>query len=185
MVIDGLVRHYTDGAEHFDRDGARAARGTVSEALLAELMQEPFIQMDPPKAAGWENYGAHFVGGIVEWAAREGLTVDDVVATATALTAESIALNYERHLPAAIDEVIVGGGGASNPTLLAMLADRLGCTVSTHEDYGVPSFAIEAMIEALTASELYLGHANHAPGISGAEAPTFVGMIAPGYDPLR
>jgi anhydro-N-acetylmuramic acid kinase len=182
MAIDGLVRHYTKGAERFDRDGERAARGTVNVALLAELMQEPFIQMDPPKAAGWENYGAHFVRGIVEWAEREGLSIDDVVATGTALTAESIALNYERHLPATIDEVIVGGGGASNPTLLAMLADRLGCKVSTHEDYGVPSAAIEAMIEALTASELYLGHGNHAPAISGADTPTYVGMIAPGYE---
>jgi anhydro-N-acetylmuramic acid kinase len=181
MVIDGLVRHYTGGAEHFDRGGRRAARGTVDERLLDELMQDPFIQMAPPKAAGWENYGAHFVRGIVELAERAGLSADDVVATATALTAESIALNYHRYLPAAIDEVIVGGGGASNPTLLRMLADRLRCPVRTHEDYGTPSFAIEAMIEALTASELFLGHGNHVPGVAGAEEPTFVGMIAPGY----
>ncbi len=181
MVIDGLVRHYTGGAEHFDRDGERAARGTVSDALVQELLQDPFIQKDPPKAAGWENFGAHFVRSIVEFAERERLSADDVVATATALTVESIALNYERHLPAEIDEVIVGGGGANNPTLLTLLGDRLGCRVSTHEDYGTPSFAIEAMIEALTASELYLGHGNHAPAISGAEERTFVGMIAPGY----
>ena len=102
---------------------------------------------------------------------------------------ESIALNYERHLhhactapTGAIDEVIVGGSGASNPTLLKMLGERLGCRVSTHEDYGIPSFAIEAMIEALTASELYLGHTNHVPGVSGARATTFGGMIAPGYN---
>jgi anhydro-N-acetylmuramic acid kinase len=188
MVIDGLVRHYTEGAEHFDRDGERAARGTAGERLLAELMQDWFIQMDPPKAAGWENYGAHFVRRTVELAEREGLSPDDAVATGTALTVESIALNYERHLQPScagptgtIDEVIVGGGGASNPTLLRMLADRLGCRVSVHEHYGTPSSAIEAMIEALTASELYLGHTNHAPALSGADRPTFVGMIAPGY----
>jgi anhydro-N-acetylmuramic acid kinase len=181
MVIDGLIRHYTQGAEHFDRDGERAARGTVSRQLLDELMQDDFIQREPPKAAGWENYGAHFVRRVAELAARQDLSADDVVATGTMLTVESIAVNYERHLPVRIDEVIVGGGGASNPTLLRMLADRLGCSVSTHEDYGVPSFAVEGMIEALTASELFLGHMNHVPGLAGATQPTYLGMIAPGY----
>ena len=188
MVIDGLVRHYTDGAEHFDRDGERAMRGTVDRALLDELMQDRFIQKDPPKAAGWENYGAHFVRHVVGLAAERALSPDDVVATATALTVESIAVNYERHLSAAcsaptnaIDEVIVGGGGASNPVLLRMLADRLGCRVSVHDDYGTPGFAYEAMIEGFSASELYLGHPIHVPGIAGADRATFAGMVAPGY----
>jgi hypothetical protein len=66
-----------------------------------------------------------------------------------------------------------------------MLAERLGCPVAIHEDYGTPSSAIEAMIEALTASELFVGHTNHAPGLSGATEPTFVGMIAPGYASAR
>jgi anhydro-N-acetylmuramic acid kinase len=183
MVIDGVVRHYTQGAEHYDRDGVGAARGTVSQTLLAELMQDPFIQKDPPKAAGWENYGAHFVRDVVARAQREGLSFDDVVATVTALTAESIAVNYERHLPAVIDEVIVGGGGASNPTLLRMLAERVGCPVATHDDYGTPSFAYEAMIEGFSAYELLLGHTIHIPGVAGAEQVTFAGMVAPGYLP--
>jgi anhydro-N-acetylmuramic acid kinase len=183
MVIDGLVRHYTDGAEHYDRDGERAARGTVSQALLAELIGEPFIQKAPPKAAGWENYGAHFVRDVVAQAERLGLSPDDVVATATALTAESIAVNYERHLPAVIDEVVVGGGGASNPTLLAMLSERLGCPVATHDDYGTPSFAYEAMIEGFTAGELFHGHTLHVAGLAGAEVATFAGIVAPGYLP--
>jgi anhydro-N-acetylmuramic acid kinase len=190
MVIDGLVRRFTQGAEHFDRNGERAARGSVDEWLLGELMQEPFIQKVQPKAAGWENFGAHFVQGIVHRAESLGLAPDDVVATGTALTVEAIALGYQRHLlPACpggkIDEVIVGGGGARNPTLMRMLGDRLGCPISTDEDYGVESFAREAMVEALTASELYLGHPNHAPSVSGASSPTFIGMVAPGYTSSR
>jgi anhydro-N-acetylmuramic acid kinase len=190
MVIDGVVRHYTDGAEHYDRDGEGAARGTVSESLLARLLQDAFIQKAPPKAAGWENYGAHFVRRVVELAEAEGLAPDDVVATATALTVESIALNYERHLQPScagptgtIDEVIVGGGGASNPTLLRLLADRLGCPVAVHDDYGIPSFAYEAMIEGYSAYELLLGHTIHIPGVAGAEHATFAGNVAPGYLP--
>jgi 1,6-anhydro-N-acetylmuramate kinase len=102
---------------------------------------------------------------------------------------ESIALNYETHLhractapTGAIDEVIVGGGGAINPTPLKMLGERLGCRVSTHEDYGTPSFAIEAMIEALDRQRAVPRTYEPCPGISGARATTFVGMIAPGYN---
>jgi anhydro-N-acetylmuramic acid kinase len=188
MIIDALVRHYTDGAELFDRDGERAARGTVSRTLLDELMQEPYIQLPPPKAAGREQYGSHLVREIVERAKELGLAEDDVVATATSLTVESVALNLERWAyPTArgasgtLDEMIVGGGGALNPTMLRMFAERLGCKVSRHEDYGVPSFALEAMIEAMVASETFIGHATHIPWHTGAAHPVFAGMIAPGY----
>ncbi len=191
MVIDGLVRHYTEGAELFDRDGERAARGTVSDELLQELMKDAYIQMAPPKAAGREQYGTHFVRRVADLAEQAGMTPDDAVATATALTVESIAISLERYaLPVCsgpsgtIDEVIVGGGGALNPTLLKMLADRTGCVVTTHEDHGNPSFAMEAIIQAMTTSETYIGHTDHNPSLSGSGASTFAGLIAPGYHKL-
>jgi 1,6-anhydro-N-acetylmuramate kinase len=80
--------------------------------------------------------------------------------------------------------MIVGGGGALNPTLLRMFSERLGCKISRHEDYGVPSFALEAMIEAMVASETYIGHTNHVPSHSGAGSSVFAGLVAPGYHPL-
>ncbi|MDX6439379.1 MAG: anhydro-N-acetylmuramic acid kinase [Gaiellaceae bacterium] len=188
MVIDGLVRYYTDGAELFDRDGERAARGTVSDELLQELMKDEYIQMAPPKAAGREQYGTHFVRRVADLAEKAGMTPDDAVATATALTVESIAISLERYAqPAAngptgtVDEIIVGGGGALNPALLKMLAERTGCPVTTHEDYDNPSFAMEAMIQAATASETYIGHTDHNPSLSGSGKSTFAGLIAPGY----
>jgi anhydro-N-acetylmuramic acid kinase len=191
MVIDALVRHYTGGVELFDRDGERAARGTVSATLLDELVQEPYIQLPPPKAAGREQYGTHFTRRILERGEQLGLSVDDVIATATMLTAESIAINLERHaIPTArggsrrLDEMIVGGGGALNLTLLRMFAERLGCTVSTHDDYGNPSFAMESMIQAMTGSEVYLGHTNHIPWHSGAGQSVLAGIVAPGYNGL-
>jgi anhydro-N-acetylmuramic acid kinase len=191
MVIDGLVRHYTDGKERFDADGEHAARGTVDEELLQEFMQDPFIQREPPKAAGRENYGMHFVRSVVERGEEKGLTPDDVIATGTALTAASIALGYDRwvrpHCPGptgTIDEVIAGGGGALNPTLLRMLGERARCRVSRHEDYGVPGFAMESLYVAHVAKEAMLGHTNHAPWHSGGSTSTYFGLIAPGYRAL-
>jgi anhydro-N-acetylmuramic acid kinase len=187
MVIDELVRQYTGGAEHFDRDGERAARGTVNRALLQELMLDAFIQAAPPKAAGREQYGAHFARHILQRAEELKLAADDVVATATVLTAEAVALNYRRHLMpiCPIDEVIVGGGGALNQTLLKMLRERLDCTISTHDAHGNPSFAIEAMDMALIANETSLGHTNHVPRHTGGTHRTFMGLIAPGKTEQR
>jgi anhydro-N-acetylmuramic acid kinase len=191
MVIDGLVRHYTGGEELFDRDGERAARGTVNQTLLDELMQESYIQAPPPKAAGREQYGTHWVREIAARAEELGMSEDDVIATATMLTVESVAINLERWaIPTArgesgkLDEMIVGGGGALNLTMLRMFAERLGCKVSTHEDYGNPSFAMEVMIQGLTTWETYIGHVCHNPWHSGAETATFDGIIAPGYHGL-
>ncbi len=191
MVIDGLVRHYTGGAELFDRDGERAARGTVNRTLLDELMQESYIQMPPPKAAGREQYGTHWVREIAARAVDLGMSEDDVIATATMLTVESVAINLERWaIPTSagpsgtLDELIVGGGGALNPTMLRMFAERLGCKVSTHDDYGNSSFAMEVMIGALSAWETYIGHVTHNPWHSGAESATFDGIVAPGYHGL-
>jgi anhydro-N-acetylmuramic acid kinase len=187
MVIDELVRQYTGGVEHFDRDGERAARGTVNDTLLQELLLEPFIQAAPPKAAGREQYGAHFARHIIQRAEELRLAPDDVVATATALTAEAVVLNYRRHLMpiCSIDEVIVGGGGALNKTLLQMLHERLGCVISTHEDHGNPSFAIETMDMAFIANETTLGHTNHVPHHTGGTHSTFMGLIAPGNNEQR
>jgi anhydro-N-acetylmuramic acid kinase len=188
MVIDGLVRHYTGGKEHFDKDGERAARGAVNQELLDQLLTDKFIQQDPPKAAGRENYGAHFVRWVLELAEPLGVSEDDVVATATALTAEAIALNYRRHLApvAKVDEIICGGGGARNVTLLRMIAERTGAIVKTHEDYGIPSFALETMDVALIANETSLGHPNHIPWHTGGKQQSFAGVVAPAPGrPLR
>jgi anhydro-N-acetylmuramic acid kinase len=182
MVIDGLVRHFTGGELDFDEDGRIAARGTVNGVLLETLMRDPFINLAPPKAAGRENYGEHYVRELIAIGQRERIGADDLVATATALTAESMARSYQRYFEPLhrVDEVIVGGGGARNKTLLTMLADRVGYPVTTDDDHGIPSFAKEAMYMALLANEASAGHANNAPSVTGAGADVVMGLIAPG-----
>ena len=184
MVIDALVRHYTNGSETFDKDGHMASRGRVHGALLRTLLEEDgFLALPPPKAAGRETYGAAYLARILGLAEQFKVVPDDVVATATALTVEAIAFHYEKFFQplCAIDEVIVGGGGARNQTLMNMLRDRLQCVVSTDEDYNIPGFARESMIVALLANETRLGHINHLPSVTGASTGTMNGVIAPGY----
>jgi anhydro-N-acetylmuramic acid kinase len=182
MVIDEVVRHVTGGAQQFDRDGVMAKAGTANKRLLSALMQHPFIQAPPPKAAGREQFGERFTRQLVEQGRAAGLSDADLVATATALTVEAIATSYERFfLPqGSIDEVIVGGGGAYNPAILDMLRSRISpVPVAVDEDYGVSSFAKEAIYMALITNEVIMGHPNNVHTVTGAAGPVTMGLIAP------
>lgn len=182
MVIDAVVRQLTDGARDYDHDGAMAAAGTADMAIVERFLADPFIRREPPKAAGRENFGDHFAADLLGAARAAGLTPEDIVATATALTVESIGGAYERFVAprAAIDEVIVGGGGAMNPTLMRMLRERVApIPVAIDDDYGIPSAAKEAIYMALIGNETVRGHANNVPSVTGADGPVVMGLIAP------
>ncbi len=181
MVINALAERLTRGAQAYDIDGALAARGTVRDDLLARLMDHPYFRQAPPKSTGRETFGAHYAADIqqfLEWTCER---VEDVIATVTALTAESIARAIRDFLPPNIDAVILGGGGRYNPTLVRMLADRLpGIALRAHEDYGIPSDAKEAIAFALLGHATLCGVPNNVPAATGAGHPVILGKIVPG-----
>lgn len=182
MLIDAVVRTVTGGQREFDEDGAMAAAGRVDEALLDEALRHRFIQSAPPKAAGPEDFGGDWSGRFLERGRALGLADADLVATATAVTVESILLNHRRHLHplARIDELIVGGGGALNRTLIRMLGARSHpIPVSVDEDHGVMSFAKEAIYMAFLGNEVVMGHPNNVPSVTGARRAVTMGLIAP------
>jgi anhydro-N-acetylmuramic acid kinase len=188
MVMDALVTALTRGRQTFDRDGRWAARGHVSEKLLAELMAHPFLQRRPPKTTGREEFGEVFLRGMLASARRLRLRPEDMVATATAFTAASIADAYRRFVFPKLKadergslQIILGGGGAKNPTLREMLAHRIGVgTLFTHEDFGIANAAKEALAFAILAHETLLGNPGNVPTATGARRATVLGKIVPG-----
>ena len=181
MLIDDAAQRATGGQQAFDQDGALAARGRVDETLLNELMGHPYLALSPPKTTGREQFGAPFAAQV--WARAEGLGLagEDVVATLTAFTAASIADAYRRFLPRLPAEVILGGGGANNPTLVAKLRQRLApARVTTHEALGLSSDAKEALAFAVLACETIHGRPGNLPNCTGAGAPVVLGKIIPG-----
>ncbi|CAA9334025.1 MAG: Anhydro-N-acetylmuramic acid kinase, partial [uncultured Gemmatimonadetes bacterium] len=110
-LIDAAVEIATGGKLTFDRDGRLAARGTVDEPLLADLLRHPYIPAEPPKSTGREEFGRPFVMRLVELLEPEGdQDWMDLVATLTELTARTIADAYGRWLvPLGLDEVILTG----------------------------------------------------------------------------
>lgn len=181
MLIDDAARRATNGTQTYDRDGMLAAQGRIDRELLAEWMAHPYLAQSPPKTTGREQFGAKYGALIWAQAQERGLFANDTAATLTAFTAASIADAYRRFLPYMPNEVILGGGGASNPTLVRMLRQHLAPTrVLSHEAVGLPSDAKEAIAFAVLAYEAIHGRPGNLPTCTGAGTRTILGKITPG-----
>lgn len=188
MVIDGVTTTLSRGRQACDQNGRRAASGRTSTKLLAECMNHPYLRRIPPKTTGREEFGESFLKWFMHRARRLNLSDDDAVATATEFTAASIVDAYRRHVFPGLKasalkklEVILGGGGVRNPTLVRMLRERLGvCAVRSHEDFGIPNPAKEALAFAILAHETLLGQPSNVPSVTGAQRPVVLGKIIPG-----
>lgn len=185
MVIDSCVQIATDGRQTFDADGALAAQGQVDNHWLEAQMQHPFFARHAPKSAGREEFGRVFSAQFYQWGVQRGLRVPDIIATATALSARSIAESYkllwrEENIDLEQCEVIIGGGGAFNPVLCAMIQAQIHpAKVYRHEDFGIRSDAKEAIAFALLAHTTLMNIPNNVPGATGAARSVVSGRITP------
>jgi anhydro-N-acetylmuramic acid kinase len=183
-LIDGVVVAASGGRERLDRGGARARRGRVDAALLASLLDDEFLRRPPPKSTGRERYGTAEAEALLAAARAEGRALEDLLATLVAFTAEAVARAWRDHLARpghALGRVLVGGGGARNPALLAALAGALpGVPVEPFDAAGVPADAAEAMAFSLLGRNALLGLPNHLPRCTGARGARVLGEIVPG-----
>jgi anhydro-N-acetylmuramic acid kinase len=183
MVMDRLAREVL--GEPFDRAGALAARGTVDELLLHDLLEHQYFSLPLPKSAGREEFGAAFVARVRGLARERGLEAADLMATAAALTARSVALSLDRvALGARPARLLLGGGGAHNATLRSMLAAAMPHTaIMAHEDFGLSGDLKEALGFALLADAAVRGVSAALPTVTGAREAYVLGAIAPGRAP--
>jgi anhydro-N-acetylmuramic acid kinase len=182
MVIDQLISRITQGRQSFDRDGTMAATGVIDVKLLAKLLRDKYFRAKPPKAAGREQYGADFVTKLLD----TELSSEDLVATATALTAESIALAVRNFvLPEMrVDEVFVSGGGAHNPTMMAMLRKAVDpIPVKESTEVGLDVDAKEAIAFAVMAYETAHLRPSNVPTATGAKRSVVLGKLTPNGAP--
>src|SRR5947209_17400433 len=176
LVIDQLVTRITLGQQTFDRDGAIAASGQVDPKLLAKLLRDKYFRAKPPKTAGREQYGSEFVAKLLD----TELSSEDLIATATALTAESIALALKNFvLPEMrVDEVFVSGGGTHNPTLMRMLQKAVdSIPVKDTTEVGLDVDAKEAVAFAVMAYETAHARPSNVPFATGARRSVVLGKL--------
>jgi anhydro-N-acetylmuramic acid kinase len=176
MVMDALAQKFF--SKTFDAGGELAAQGKVSPELLHELLQHPYFAKPIPKSTGREEFGAVYCTQLIQRAADLQLAPCDLLATATALTAETIARDarlLEKRF-GKIDELIVSGGGMHNLTVMNMLRQHF-IKVTTTSDYGLSGDAKEALLFAVLANETVCGFAGNVPSVTGARAATVLGKI--------
>ena len=182
MVIDALAQELYQ--KKFDRNGAIAARGTVLSAVLEAEMRDKYYNLRPPKSTGREQFGREYAMRFLAACQRKSKRPADALATATALTAETIARSYKKFAAplmrgAAVD-YIVSGGGARNRTLMAMLAARLeplGCELAATGDFGLPPEAKEAAAFALLAWYTWHRMPANVPPATGAKRAVILGQV--------
>jgi anhydro-N-acetylmuramic acid kinase len=180
MVIDAVTQRLL--AKPYDRDGRIAGSGTVLDPVIRDVLRAPFFRRKPPKTAGREEFGREFTQEFVRRCGR--VDKRDVVATATALTAKSIADALRRFVlrrTSTYKDFIVSGGGASNPTLMAMLANELqplGLQIRSSDEFGLPAEAKEAAAFALLAFQTWNRKPSNLPSATGAKRPAVLGKIS-------
>ncbi len=183
MVLDWLASKATAGELQCDVGGKLAAAGTPDQLLLDELLADAYFAAPPPKTTGRERYGAAYARQVWQRAQDRRLSAEDSLATALALTVETVARAVEASTltHGAATALIAGGGGTRNPVLMAGLARRLpSVAVSRHEAYGVSSHAKEALSFGLLAAAAIRGEPNTVPSCTGARHAVVMGKIVPG-----
>lgn len=182
MVIDHMARVTSRGRQAFDRGGHLAQKGKVDRDLVQELLREPYFRRRPPKATGREAFGEPFARQVEKRARARGNRGADLVATATAFTAASIADQYRRFVQVpkrGLDEVYVAGGGARNAALVGMLQQELGgLTVRPIEAIGIDGDALEAIGFAILGVAALDGVKFDLSGVTGAKRPVRLGVVS-------
>jgi len=180
MVIDRIVSLATRGRRRYDTNGKMAAKGTVNTKLLNEMLRHPFLRRRPPKSTGREEFGFCYADRIYQKASKNALAGADIVATATAFTAISIAQAYCSFLPAMPDEMILCGGGAHNAALVQMLQQELsGVKIRRMDEFGISVDAKEAVSFAILAYATIRGLPNNIPAATCAGKAVILGKIVP------
>jgi len=178
--VDAVTRRI-DPAARVDRDGERARRGRPARKVLEALLADPYFAAPPPKSTGREHFSPDYAARLVDDVKRGGGSDNDAVATATALTVETIARGIERWIRAGPeDEVVMSGGGARNPLLVELLAARVAPRpLVPFERLFFDGEAKEALVFAFLGFLTILGKAGNLPAATGARGPRVLGRITP------
>jgi anhydro-N-acetylmuramic acid kinase len=180
MAIDALVRHFTRGRRRFDRNAEMAAQGTLLPGLLRTLLADKYFSQRPPKTTGREQYGEAYLRRLLAHGEARRAKPEDLIRTATILTALSIVDAFHRFISpkTKIGELVVSGGGARNPLLMAQIAAGLaGIKVRDAGELGVPADAKEAFAFAVLACETLRKRAANVPGATGAKRAVILGKV--------
>ena len=181
MLIDAVVAHFTRGRQRYDSNARLAQQGSSIPALLNALMRDPYLKLAPPKSTGREYYGHAYLERFLRLGRRHKAKPNDLIRAATIFTALTMvdALNRFVLPKTKIHQLIVSGGGAHNPLILAQVAAALPqIEIVRSPQLGVPEDAKEAFAFAILAYETFHGRPSNLPSATGARRPAILGKIS-------
>lgn len=174
VLMDAWVEAHT--GERFDRDGAFAAAGTVSDALLTQFLRHEFFRASPPKSCGREQFNLDWIRAQAD---AHKLSPEDVQATLLALTARTLAHAILNFCGPAVELLVCGGGAYNNQLMQAVAAELPGITVDTTARYDLDPSHIEAAAFAWLAQRTLDGLPGNLSAVTGAAGPRILGNITP------
>jgi anhydro-N-acetylmuramic acid kinase len=199
MLIDALVSHFSRGRQHYDKNARLAQQGRSIPALIDELMRDPYLKVPPPKSTGREYYGRAYLEKLLRLGRKHHAKANDLIRSATIFTALSVvdAVNRFVSPKTKVHQLIISGGGANNPLIVAQLQAALsvspdvGCVekktgtgvpctyieVVPSSCFGIPQSAKEAFAFAMLAYETFHRRASSLPSATGAHGPAILGKI--------
>ncbi len=141
----------------YDKDGEIAKRGAVHPKLLKCLLDHPFFTAPLPKSTGPESFSMQWVRKQQETTGTENISGEDLIATLTLVSAQTIADALERATEAEIRQVYLSGGGMYNIQLINWLVQLLDIKIHSFEEIGFNPDAKEAVCFAVLANETLSG----------------------------
>jgi anhydro-N-acetylmuramic acid kinase len=180
MLIDALVWHFTRKKQRFDRGARLARQGQVIAPLLKALLRDPYLKLGPPKSTGREYYGRAYFQELLRLGKKHRAAPNDLIRTTTEFTVDSVVDALKRFVlrKTKIAQLVVSGGGARNPLILAQLTAALTpMEVVPSSKLGVPEEAKEAYAFALMAYETLHRRAGNLPSATGADKQAILGKI--------
>jgi len=187
MLIDALVSHFTRGRQRFDKNAKLARRGHLDQRLIKHLLKDPYLKNRPPKSTGREYFGAAYVKKLLAFGGARKIAPADILYTVTYFTAASISDALRRFVipDHKIHQLIVSGGGANSPLLMALLKVMLQTQswpnfieVLPSSALGVPTDAKESLAFAILAYESFHRRPSNIPSATGARRPAILGKIS-------
>jgi anhydro-N-acetylmuramic acid kinase len=184
MLMDALVWHFTRKKQRFDRGAGLARQGQLNVKVLKELLRDPYLRLGPPKSTGREYYGRAYFQELLRLGKKYGAGPNDLIRTTTEFTVASVVDALKRFVlrKTKIQQVIVSGGGAKNPLIMAQLTAALApVEVLPSSRLGVPEEAKEAYAFALLAYETWNRRAGNLPSATGAARGVVLGKVCWGH----